>query len=494
MSTSTRSGTQPPSQDDPRRWRALGVLLFATFMSIMDGSIVNVALPSLQRELGASYAAVQWVVAAYTLTYALTVITGGRLGDIFGRRRLFLTGVAGFTVASLLCALATSPGQLIAFRVLQAALAALMIPQVLSTIQVLFGPKERVAAFSAYGAVAGFGVVCGPVLGGALIDLNLFDWGWRWIFLVNGPIGVATLISAAILVRESLPAHRARLDTGGIVLVTAGLLLVVYPLVQGRDLGWPLWTFASLVAAVGVLTAFVGYERRLGRAGRSPLVEPGLFRSRGFSGGILLGLLTMSVNVSLLFFLTIFFQVGHGFSAMRTGMTFLPLAFGILIGSQAAGMLTPRIGRNVIALGCVVGALGLTVLRLQLDGGEPDSWRLAPTLLAVGLGVSLIPPTLGSFVFSTVELRNVGSASGVLNSILQLGGAIGIAAIGVAFFGRSDVDDGLRSALMWEIALLVLCVPLVFLLPARLALPHQPPRAEESTKDRGSEYRALPGK
>jgi EmrB/QacA subfamily drug resistance transporter len=569
MSATAQVGKPPVATDqpDPRRWKALGVLLFATFMSILDGSIVNVALPSLQRDLGASYSAVQWVVAGYTLTYALGVITGGRLGDIFGRRRLFLTGVAGFTAASVLCALATSPGLLITFRVLQAALAAVMIPQVLSTIQVMFGPKERVAAFSAYGAVGGFGVVCGPVLGGALIDLNLFDWGWRWIFLVNLPIGVATLICAAILVRESVPPTRARVDPGGIALVTAGLLLLLYPLMQGRALGWPLWTYLSLVVAVPVLAFFVGYERRLSKAGRSPVIEPGLFRHRAFSGGILLGLLTMSVTVSLLFYLTIFFQIGHGFSAMRTGLTFLPLAVGIVAGSRATSKLTLLIGRNVIILGAVLAAAANAVLLLQVYGADPvNPWRLAPTMLVVGFGLSLIPPTLGTFVFSSVDIRNAGSASGVLNSVLQLGGAVGIAVVGVLFFGllgghattavtdaapdlratlvasgvdapradrlatglaacvhdrfgendptvvpascqrlaqeqqglpdaatgvladttaraqRLDFGYSLRQSLGLEIVILLLCLPVVFLLPARVSLPQAPPRPASPEK------------
>jgi MFS family permease len=436
-----------------------------------------------------------------------------------------------------------------------------MVPQVMSMIQVLFGPKERVAALSAYGAVAGSGVVAGPVLGGALIDLNLFDWGWRWIFLVNAPIGVVTVISAAILVRESVPPNRARVDPGGIGLVTAGLLLLLYPLVQGRDLDWPLWTYVSMGAALPVLAVFVWYELRLSRSGRAPVVEPSLFRRRGFSGGVLLGLLTLSVTTSLLFFLTIFFQAGHGFSAMRTGLTFLPLAIGIFVGSRAATKLTLRIGRYGITTGCVLGAIAIAILLVQVGGPDPvNPWRLAPTMLVAGFALALIPPALGSFAFSSVDIRNAGSASGVLGSALQLGGAIGIAVVGVLFFGllsshastavddaapdlrtalvasgvdapradrlatglaacmrdrlgtsdpsvvpascqslaqdqqglpaaavgivsdtaaraqRLDFGYSLRQSLGLEIVLLLICLPVVFLLPARLSMPHLPPR------------------
>src|ERR1700689_3497369 len=218
---------------DPRRWLTLVILLLAAFMNLLDVSIVNIAIPSIQRDLHASYADVQWALAGYTLAYALVLITGGRLGDILGRKRLFLAGVIGFTVLSALCGAAQSPGMLIACRVVQGAMGAIMIPQVLSVIQVIFPPAERIKALAGFGITAGLGTVSGPLLGGLLIQHNLFGLGWRPIFLINVPVGIIAIAASAVLVGESRAARRPRLDPGGVLLITAALLLLLYPLVQG---------------------------------------------------------------------------------------------------------------------------------------------------------------------------------------------------------------------------------------------------------------------
>src|SRR6202451_989996 len=245
---------------DPRRWLTLVILLLAPFMNLLDVSIVNIAIPSIQRSLHASYADVQWALAGYTLAYALVLITGGRLGDTFGRKRLFLIGVAGFTIMSALCGAATGPGMLIGCRVAQGAMGAIMVPQVLAVIQVIFPPHERIKALAGFGVTAGLGTVSGPLLGGLLIQHNLFGLGWRPIFLINVPVGVPAVAASSVLVRESRAPQPPKLDPVGVGLISAALLLLLYPLVEGRQLGWPAWTFISMAGAAPVLAAVIVYE------------------------------------------------------------------------------------------------------------------------------------------------------------------------------------------------------------------------------------------
>src|SRR6266567_2564562 len=243
---------------DPRRWLTLVILLLAGFMNLLDVSIVNIAIPSIQRDLHASYADVQWALAGYTLAYALILITGGRLGDTFGRKRLFLIGVAGFTIMSALCGAATGPGMLIGCRVAQGLMGGLMVPQVLAIIQVIFRSAERIKALAGFGVTAGLGTVSGPLLGGLLIQHNLFGLGWRPIFLINVPVGVIAVAASALLVRESRAPRPPKLDPVGVALISAALLALLYPLVQGRQLGWPAWTFVSMAASVPLLALFAG--------------------------------------------------------------------------------------------------------------------------------------------------------------------------------------------------------------------------------------------
>src|SRR5215471_15778750 len=262
---------------DPRRWLTPIILLLAAFMNLLDVSIVNIAIPSIQRDLNASYADVQWALAGYTLAYALVLITGGRLGDAFGRKRLFLIGVAGFTVMSALCGAAQSPGELIAFRVVQGAMGGIMIPQVLAVIQVMFPPAERIKALAGFGVTAGLGTVSGPLLGGLLIQGNLLGLDWRPIFLINVPVGIVTIAASVVLVRESRAPNPPKLDPVGVALISAALLLLLYPLVQGRQLGWPAWTFASMAASAPVFALFIWWERIKARTDGSPLVQLRLF-------------------------------------------------------------------------------------------------------------------------------------------------------------------------------------------------------------------------
>src|ERR1700733_2073496 len=295
---------------DPRRWLTLVILLLAAFMNLLDVSIVNIAIPSIQRNLHASYADVQWALAGYTLAYALVLITGGRLGDTFGRKRLFLIGVIGFTIMSALCGAAQSPGMLIAARVVQGAMGAIMVPQVLAVIQVIFPPKERIKALAGFGVTAGLGTVSGPLLGGLLIQHNLFGLDWRPIFLINVPVGIIAFAASAVLVRESRAPQPPKLDPVGVGLISAALLLLLYPLVEGRQLGWPLWTYVSMALCVPAFAAFVWFEWLKGRRDGSPLVPLSLFSQRGFAAGMAIAVALFLGIASFGLVLTLFLQLG----------------------------------------------------------------------------------------------------------------------------------------------------------------------------------------
>jgi EmrB/QacA subfamily drug resistance transporter len=437
----------PPAtagQADPRRWLTLVILLLAGFMNLLDVSIVNIAIPSIQRDLHASYADVQWALAGYTLAYALVLITGGRLGDIFGRKRLFLIGVAGFTIMSALCGAATGPGMLIGCRVAQGAMGAIMVPQVLAVIQVIFPPHERIKALAGFGVTAGLGTVSGPLLGGLLIQHDLFGLGWRTIFLINVPVGVIAFAASAVLVRESKAASPPRLDPVGVGLISAALLLLLYPLVQGRQLGWPAWTYVSMALCLPVLAAFVWYERVKGRRDGSPLVPLGLFRDRAFSAGMSVAMTFFLGIASFGLVLTLFLQLGLGFTPLHAGLTFLPFSAGVLVSSGAAARLAPRFGRGVTMAGALIIAAGMAGLIAAVHhyGAAVTTWDLVPGLVAAGLGVGGVIAPLADIVLAGVPHRDAGSASGVFNTGLQVGNSIGIALIGVIFFGMLGSQSG----------------------------------------------------
>jgi EmrB/QacA subfamily drug resistance transporter len=439
MSTSTAT-TEPgraPGGADPRRWVALAVVLIAGFMQLVDISIVNVAIPSIQRDLDATYAQIQWVLAGYQLAFAAMLITGGRLGDIFGRKRLFMAGMAGFTLASALCGLAQSPGMLIGSRVLQGLMGAVMFPQILSVIQVTFPPRERGAAFGMFGATIGLATITGPLVGGVLIDADLLGLGWRPIFLVNVPIGIAALTVATRYLAESRAPRALRLDPGGVVIVTAGLLLVVYPLVQGRELDWPPWTFLSMAAAVPVLAGFAVYERRKQALDGSPLVDPALFGQRGFVAGLAVaGIFFMGIPAFFLTF-SLWLQIGLGFSALHAGLTGAPFAVGSALASAASVRLAPSLGRRILSAGCLLLVAGMAALIWTVDryGGAVHSWQLLPALLVCGLGLGSVVAPLVDVVLAGIRGQDAGAASGVLSTVQQVGGAVGVAVLGVVFFG-----------------------------------------------------------
>jgi EmrB/QacA subfamily drug resistance transporter len=423
-------------QLNPNRWLMLPVILTAAFMAIVDVFIVNVAAPSIQTHLHASADEVQWLMAVYVLAYALGLITGGRLGDIYGRRRLFQIGLAGFTISSALCGAAPTPTTLLGARFLQGSSAALMFPQMLSMIQVEFAPEERAKCFALMGGVQGAGAILGQVLGGGLISLNVLGLDWRSVFLINVPVGIAALIAAQRLVPESRSDSARRLDLGGVALGSLVLGLVVFPLVEGRQAGWPWWVPVAFAAALPVGALWVAHERRVHARGGSPLVELELFRERSFGLGVGLVLLFWMVT-SFFLLLGLYLQDGLGYSPIAAGLLFLPLAVTFVVASLNSGRLLSSIPHErVLAAGAATVTVGLVISALAAAGtvdGFP-AFGLIVAFVLIGAGNGLFMPTAIGAVLRHIPAHAAGSASGVLSTAQQIGNALGVTVAGTAFF------------------------------------------------------------
>ena len=471
--TALTTAPPTPSIANPKRWAILALVLAVECMDLLDGTIVNVAVPTIRAEVGSGLSALQWIAGGYALTFAVGLVTGGRLGDIFGRRRMFLLGVAGFAAASLLCGLAPTSETLIAARLLQGAFAAIMIPQGFGIIRSAFGPDEIGKAFALFGPVIGLSAVLGPVLGGVLVEADLFGAGWRLIFLVNLPLAAAALVMGARLLPESRAEHPPTLDIPGAVLVSVAAGLLVYPLIQGREAGWPAWTFVSMAAALVVLAGFVAVERRRERAGVSPLVTMSLFRKRAYSAGLACALVFFAGMIGLMLVFSLYLQLGLGYGPAHAGVAFIPWSLGTAVGAGlGAGLLGPRIGRPTLHIGAaimLVGVLGMLAV-VGATGADMTVWQIAGPEFAAGAGMGMLLAPLFDFVLAGVEDDEVGSASGVLNATQQLSGAIGIAAIGTVFFSVL-ASDGIQRAFeiaLWiDAGLLLATAALVFLLPMR---------------------------
>jgi EmrB/QacA subfamily drug resistance transporter len=415
---------------------ALVVLLVGIFVVTLDFFIVNVAIPSIGDSLHAGSAAIQFVVAGFALPYAAMMITGGRLGDLYGRRRMFATGLGLFTLASLVCGVAPDTGVLIGGRVLQGLAAALLSPQVLATINVAYTGERRARAFSAVGLAMGLGGVFGQLIGGLLIQADIAGSGWRAIFLINVPVGVAALALVGRLVPESRADGRARLDLVGTVLVALSLVAVVLPLVLGRQQGWPLWTWICLAAADPALLAFLAHQRWLGRRDGAPLVDLALFRRRAFGVGLAIGCVLAFELPSFFLTLALYLQSGRRLSALDSGLVFLPMGLSYLVACRRSGALAARLGRQVLALGAGGVALGYLVLAetvSRVGVGGSVLW-LMPGLLIAGAGMGLALAPLPAVVMAGVAPQHASAAAGVLNAGQQAGGAIGVALVGLVFY------------------------------------------------------------
>jgi len=424
--------------DAPRvnPWLSLVATLIAVFMQLLDVSIVNVALPSIAQDLGATFASLQLVITAYTLAFACTLITAARLGDLYGRRRVFLLALGSFTVASVLCGVAQTPLQLEGARIVQGFTAGMMAAQTLAIIATTFPPAQRGRVFGIYGATIGMATILGPTLGGALISWNVLGLQWRAIFLVNVPFGIVALVFGYRNLLDSRSATAKRLDIPGVLLSAVGLFLLVYPLAEGRERGWPLWLVLMAVASAPVLVAFVLYEKRRGDRGDSPLIELSIFGDRAFAVGSVMALVFFSVLITFFFTVSLTLQAGFGFTALHSGLTTLPFALGSAVLSANSNRVAQRLGSLVLALGAGVLAVALVVFSVVLgqQGTSPHWLALAGPLLLAGAGLGLFIAPLQTVILSGVKQENAGSASGLLPTFQQLGGSVGLAALGVVFF------------------------------------------------------------
>jgi len=431
--TSSSPGSQPLA---PRPFAVLATVLPATFMQLVDISIVNVAIPSLQRDIGATYAQIQLVLAGYQLAFACVLITAARLGDIHGRKRLFLIGMAGFTATSALCGAAPTANILVAGRILQGLMSGIMFPQVISVIQVAFAPDERGKAFGIYGATIGVATIAGPLLGGVLIALDPAGLDWRSVFYVNVPIGLAAMAAALRHLPESRAPEGRRLDLAGAALATVGLFLLVFPLTEGRESGWPPWIFAMLSGAAVALGLFAVLQHRKTRRGDSPLVYTTLFRDRAFRRGIVLAAIFSSTLPAFFLALTLYLQIGFAFSPLHAGLTTLPFSIGSALVSLNSNRMVKRYGLRALQLGCLLMVIALAGMSVAVGvlGTAMTSWHLVGLLLLAGGGLGLVMAPMTTTILSGIQGREVGSASGVLSTGQQVGGALGVTAIGVVFF------------------------------------------------------------
>jgi EmrB/QacA subfamily drug resistance transporter len=442
------------------------VVIAANVMDIMDSTIVNVAGPSIRTALGGSASTLQWLSAGYTLAFAVFLITGARLGDIYGRRRLFLIGSAGFTLMSAACAVAPSPSVLIVVRVLQGSFGALMIPQGFGMIKEVFDEDEMSKVFGAFGPSVALSILAAPILAGSLVEANLWGIGWRLVFLINVPIGVVAFTGAFRVLPHTVAHPGIRLDTVGVVLIGAALTAFIYPLIQGRTAGWPAWTFLSMGLGVVILGAFAFWERH--RRG-DPLIEPGLLANRTYTSGLFVALAFFGAFGGLILCVSLFAQLGEHFSPLHAGLTLTPMVVGLVAGMALSLALVKPMGRHLLHLGVLLMSAGTVTLALTVTGAQSVStWELAPALLLLGMGIGVSGGQLFDFILAGVTMDEVGSASGVLEATQQLASAIGVAALGTIFF--SAFANGLPSHALAVTAWACL-VPLVAAFVLIFALP-----------------------
>ena len=472
-----RTNDEPPLKG---RWIAMAALLVAGFMNLIDVTIVNVAIPSLQRAFDATDSQIEWVVAIYILTFALLLLPMGRLGDVVGRRRMFIAGVCVFTFGSALCGLAPSIWGLVGARVVQGIGGAMMTPQTLAIVPALFAPKERGLAFALFGLSAGLASVTGPVLGGFLIGADLWGLDWRPIFLVNVPVGVIAVLGALRYV-PALPGNKGlEIDGVGIALAAATTLLVMFPLIEGRQIGWPVWIWVMMACALPMLWAFIRWQRHRAAAGRAQLLPVALFRNRNFMVGTGIVMLLFAGIPGFFLVLAILLQVGNGLTPLQSGLTTIPFSVGVLVASAAAGRMGNRWLRPRISTGGLLLATCMIALPCVTPqaAGEISRQAFMVPLFVGGLGLGTAISPLFNTVLGQVKDENTGSASGALQSFQQLGGALGLAVMGQLFFahvahgmqsGGARVpvySEALQMALWFSTATFLLLAASVWRLPA----------------------------
>ena len=462
------------------RWPALFVILAAEVMDLLDALITSIAGPTIVRDLGGGQTLIQWLSAGYTIAMSSGLLIGGRLGDIYGRRRMFLIGMSGFTLMSLACALSVSPGMLITFRVLQGLIGAVMLPQGLGMIKEMFPPAEATKAFGAFGPVMGLSAVGGPILAGWLVTANLFGWEWRTIFATNIPIGLIALFAGFKILPPSRPDPSVHIELTSAGIASGSMFLLIYPLIQGRELGWPVWVFVMLAAGLAGFVLLARIETSRDRAGRVTLITPTLFRKRAFVGGMATGMALFGSLMGLSIVFTLFVQIGLGFSPLKAGLAGIPQAAAMIIGFGASQPLMGKLGgRLVMHIGEAISAAGFVLFVLVLHGAGDGItvWSMVAPLAVLGVGMGLTMAPFFDIVLAGVDDKESGSASGVLTAVQQLGGAFGIAVLGTVFFNALTASTattqigvfrhGASTAIWVAAAFMVVTFLLTFLLPKR---------------------------
>jgi predicted MFS family arabinose efflux permease len=444
--------------DSTRRWWVLAIVVAAQFMFGVDAFIVNVALPTIASELHAGSAEIEAVVAIYLIGYATLVVTGGRLGDIHGTRRIFLTGVAGFSLTSLWCGLAQTGLELILARLAQGATAALMVPQVLATIHMLFNDDTRSRAFAIYGVVLGLAGATGFVLGGLLVTVNLAGLGWRAVFFVNVPVGFAIITAAARLMPSAPRRPGTRLDMPGALVLFVGLLCLIGPLLFGHELQWSWLVWLSMVMGITIIAGFVGLERRVAARGGMPLIDLDLLADVAFMRGLCAVFFFFFANLSFYLVVTLFMQNALHFPPLQAGMAFLPLALTFVAASRHSGVRSRHRGTLVLIEGCVIQILALIALGVTLSTVRaPPPLALALLLAVFGYGQGLVMAPLSGVVLSTVQTSSAGSGAGMYGTTTQIANAAGVSAIGAVYFAI-QASTSAKLALLASCALCVLSI------------------------------------
>lgn len=438
--TSTDTACRPP-------WLGLSVLLLAGFVTIFDLFVVNVAIPSMQAELGASLSQIGFIVAGYELAFGVLLVTGGRLGDLFGRRRLFIIGMAGFTAASFLCGIASTVDILIGARVLQGLAAALLFPQVYASIRVNFSGDDSRRAFGFLGMTLGLAAIAGQILGGFLVEANIFDLGWRTIFLISVPVGGFAILMARFIPETRAP-ERPALDWPGVALVSLGLTALLVPLVEAPTHGWSIWSFLSLAGAAVLLATFYRHQERRRIAGHQPLVDMTLMRQPRFAQGGLLVLLIYSTSSSFFLCFALLVQTGFGLSPFEAGSVFVPCSIAFVLLSLSAPRLVAHFGTPAIAMAALVYAVSFGVLigQVWVTGADLVVAHLIPVLIVTGGAQAMIMTPLLNLVLGFVEDRQAGMASGVISTLQQVGAALGVAAVGILFGAALGVESEGQAA------------------------------------------------
>lgn len=467
------------------RWFALAALLSANFLIILDLFIVNVSLPSLQTRLGASFSQVHLVIVAYDAALAVLLVIGARLGDLYGRRRIFLWGMGLFTASSLICGLAPGPGILIGARVVQGAAAALLMPQVLASIRVMFDGASRARAFGAMGAVQGVAATISQLAGGFLIEQDYAGLGWRTIFLINLPIGLAAMLAARLCIRETRAPVSNRLDVAGALLAALGLFLLLVPIMLGHEHGWPWWSYAGPAAAAPVLAVFVRHELALSGRGGVPLIEMALFANRRFVAGVSAVFLFFSAISSFFLSLTMLLQFGLELSPLAAGAVFTPSAMAFFAASVSGSRLARWLGRRALLLGVLVFGAGIALSAAGAILDVANMRLIVAALVLNGAGQGIVIPLALNAVLGTVRTEDAGMGSGISSTMQLTGTTVGVAVVGVLLYaalGVADLSEAARAqryghALAWATLYNLAAVALSFVLFARLTAQAPAPAA-----------------